>query len=179
MVDSRFTKTGSLSSDRCKIWPSARETCSNVICGFFFPKMCCLRRQDVHRDSRTKPMANQALIGSHFKGAKTTLLFGPLEPLFHMPASEAYTEHCFKRRVFRSVANEVLDFFGLRISGHNEPIQSIGRTRSAIGILRHQVDPSRLHVPHTLTTGRLLDAKATPLLLGERRAKTANIVNLF
>ncbi len=124
-------------------------------------------------------MTNQTLIGSHFKRAETTLLLGSLEPLFHVPTSESHAKHFLKRRVFRSVADEVLDFFCLGIPGHDQPVLAIRRTRSTVDILRHQVDPSRLHVPDTLTTGRLLDVKTTPLLAGEHRAKTADVVDLF
>ena len=143
MVASSCTRTGSLSSDRCKIWPSVRETCSNVISGFFFPKPCCLRGQDVHPDSRTKPMTYQALIGSHFKRAEPTFLLGPLEPLFHVPSSESHAKHFLDRRVFRSVADEVLDLSCLGIPGHDQPILSIRRTRSVAGVLRHQVYSGR------------------------------------
>ena len=107
MVASNCTKTGSLSSDRCKIGPSVRETCSKLICGFFFPKPGCLRGQEVHADSRTKPMTYQALIGSDFKRAEATFLLGPLEPLFHVPARERHAKHFLDRRVFRSVRDEV------------------------------------------------------------------------
>ena len=96
-----------------------------------------------------------------------------------MPASEGHAEHFFKRRVFRSVADEVFDFFGLGIPCHDQPVRSIGRTRSAAGILRHQVDAGRLHVPDARATGRLLDVQAIQFLLGEQRAKTADDVDLF
>ncbi len=179
MVAKSFMKTESLSSDRCKIWPSVRAICSNVICGFFFPQPCCFRGENVHRDARTKPMADQALISSHFKRAESTLLLGSLEPFFHMPASEGHAEHFFKRRVFRSVADEVFDFFRLGIPGHDQPVRPIGRTRSAIGILRHQVYSGGFYVPDARATGRLLDAQTIPFLLGEQRAKTANVVDLL
>jgi hypothetical protein len=143
MVASSCTNTGSHSSDRCKTSPSARETCSNVISGFFFPKPCRLRGQKVHPDSRTKPMTYQALIGSHLKRAEPAFLLGPLEPLFHMPASESHAKHFLKGRVFRSIRDEVLDLSCLGILGHDQPIRSIRRTRSAASILCHQVDPGR------------------------------------
>ena len=168
---------GSLSSDRCKIWPSVRETCSNVISVFFSPKLCCLRGQEVHADSRTKPMTYQALISSHFERAEPAFLLGPFEPLFHVPARESRAKHFLDRRVFRSVRDEVLDLSRLRIPSHDQPILPIRRTRPAAGILRHQVDPGRLHVPHALAAGRVLDVDATPTLVVERRAKAANVVH--
>ena len=45
MVASSFTNTGSHSSDRCKMGPIARTTCSNVISGFFSPKLSRFGRQ--------------------------------------------------------------------------------------------------------------------------------------
>ena len=179
MVASNCTKTGSLSSDRCKIGPSVRETCSKLICGFFFPKPGCLRGQDVHADSRTKPMTYQALIGSDFKRAEATFLLGPLEPLFDVPASERHAKHFLERAVFRSVRDEVLDLSCLGIPGHDQPILSIGRTRSAASILPHQVHPGHLHVPHALAAGRVFDVDATATLVVERRAQAANVVHSF
>ena len=82
MVASSCKKTGSLSSERCNIRPVVRATCSNVIAGFFFPKLRCLGHQYVHTDSRTKPVAYQALVSLHFERAEPALLLGPFEPLF-------------------------------------------------------------------------------------------------
>lgn len=177
MVSSSRTKSGSLSSDRCKSWPSVRETCSNVIWGFFFPKARCLRGQDVHPDSRTEPMTYQALVGSDFKRAEATFLLGSFEPLFHAPASEGHSQHFLKRRVCRSVRDEVLDLARLGIAGHDQPILPIRRTRSTAGVLRNQVYPGRLHVPDALAAGRVLDVEPTPILVVECRAEAANVVH--
>ena len=131
MVASSCTKTGSLSSDRCKMWPSVRATCSKVISGFFFPKLCGFRGQDVHADPRTKPMTYEALISPHFERPEAALLLGAFEPFFHMPSPESNSQHFLDRRVFRCVADEVFDLVCFGVPRHDQPILPIGRTRSA------------------------------------------------
>ena len=158
MVASSCTKTGSLSSERCSIWPVARATCSNVIVGFFSPEPRCFRGQKVHADSRTKPMSYQALVGAHLERTEPTFLFGPLEPLFHVPASETDSHHFFDRRVFRSIADEVFDLTRFRISRHNQPILPISRTRPAFGVLGDQVNSGT----EVYSSSQVIQAKRTP-----------------
>src|SRR3989304_5299148 len=125
MVESSLAKSGSHSSDRCKMGPSARTTCCSVISGFFPPQLRRLAGQDVHADSRTKPMTYQALVGSHLEPAESTVLFGSFKPHFYMPPSEGCSEHFLPRRAFGGVADEILDLARLDIAGHDQPIRPI------------------------------------------------------
>ena len=177
MVASSFTNTGSHSSDRCKMGPIARTTCSNVISGFFFPKLSRFGRQNVHSYPRTKPMANQALIGSHLERAKSASLLGSFKPHFHMPSSKSDSQHLLQSRAFRCVADKVFDFAGLGVAGNDQPVQSIRGTRPAGGVLRHQINSRRFDFPYTRAASGVLDVDAPPGLPAKHPAETTEIAD--
>ena len=147
--------------------------------GFFFPQVHRLGSQEVHADSRTKPVTYQTLVGSHLERAESAVLFGPLKPNFHMPASEGRFQHFLQQRTFGGVADKILDLARFRIAGYDQPIRPIRGTGFTFGIFGHQIDPRGLDFPHACAARRVLDVDALPRLLAEYRAEATKVVHLL
>ena len=179
MLESSSMRSRSHSSDRCKRGPSARTTCSSVISGFFFPQVRRLGSQEVHADSRTKPVTYQTLVGSHLERTESTVLFGPFKPHFHMPTSKGRFQHFLQRRTFGGVADEVPDLARFSIAGYDQPVRPIRGTGFDFGIFGHQINPRKLDFPHARASRRVLDVDALPRLLAEYGAEATKVVHLL
>ncbi len=177
MLASSFTNTGSHSSDRCNMGPIARTTCSNVISGFFPPKLRRFGRQNIHAYPRTKPVTNQALIGSHLERAKPASLLGSFKPHFHVPSCKCDSQHLLQSRVFQCVADKVFDFAGLGVASKDQPVRPIRGTRPIVGVLRHQINPRRFDFPYARAAGGVLDVNAPPGLPVKHPAEATEIVD--